>query len=438
MRSNKTALWAWVGGAIAALLAYGPAQALVVSAYQTESSFVAATAGLGSTHLTDFDNLPVGTSFNGGSGPALSNFTLAATAFDPANTPTVQNQFWTTSGANYLGLDNNDAQFSNGDTLTFNLSGSVHAFGLYVVAASNDVQPGDLTLSLGGHSVLNASAERSDGNGSSAWFLGFKSDTNITSVTLKFGTPGDPQFFFNAAVDDVRLIDASPVPEPSTGAFMLLGLAGLGLVAVRRGRSGVNRKKNIVAMLAIGMLAAPATTAVWAGDQPYVGEIVCGAWNFAPRGTLDAAGAILPISQNIALFSLLGTTYGGNGVNNFQLPDLRGRVMLNSGQGPGLSDYQLGQVNGVEAQSLSINQMPAHAHLVTPLGSAADATLVSPAGAVPASKARTTYFAAATPGASMAAVQSQSAGGGQPVSTMQPYVAITCAIATQGVFPPRQ
>lgn len=435
MRSKKSALWACLGGAFVALLACSSAQALVVSSYQSQASFAAATAGLGSTHLTDFDSTVAGTSFNSGSGPASSNFTLSATTFDPLNTPTVQNQFWTTSGANYLGLDNNDAQFSNGDTLTFTLSGSVRAFGLYVVAGSNDVQPGDLSLSLGGNNVLNATADRSDGNGSSAWFLGFKSDTNITSVTLKFGTPGDPQFFFNAAVDDVRLIDASPVPEPSSGAFMLLGLAGLGVLAALRKQRRWSRRESSVAMLAVGMLAAPAA---WSGDEPYVGEIVCGAWNFAPRGTLDAAGATLPISQNTALFSLLGTTYGGNGVNNFQLPDLRGRAMLNAGQGPGLSDYQLGQVNGVEAQSLSINQLPAHSHLVTPRGSLADASLVSPAGAVPASKARTTYFAAATPGASMATVQSESAGTGQPVSNMQPYVAITCTIATQGVFPPRQ
>ena len=184
-----------------------------------------------------------------------------------------------------------------------------------------------------------------------------------------------------------------------------------------------------------GLSAAPVC---WAGDAPYVGEIMCGAWNFAPRGTLNANGAILPIQQNTALFSLLGTTYGGNGTTNFQLPDLRGRAMLGVGQGPSLSPYDLGEVSGTEGQTLSINHMPAHAHLVTPRGSSADASLASPAGAVPAAKARTTYFAAATAGASMAAVQSDSAGGGQPVSNMQPYVAITCVIATQGVFPPRQ
>ena len=196
--------------------------------------------------------------------------------------------------------------------------------------------------------------------------------------------------------------------------------------------------RRLMATAACALAGLCAVPASWAGDEPYLGEIICGAWNFAPRGTLDANGATLSLSQNTALFSLLGTTYGGDGRSNFQLPDLRGRAMLGAGHGPGLSLYDLGQVSGVEAQTLFINQMPAHAHLVTPRGSSADASLASPAGAVPANKGRTSYFAAATAGASMASVSSASAGGGQPVSTMQPFVTITCVIATQGIFPPRQ
>ena len=195
--------------------------------------------------------------------------------------------------------------------------------------------------------------------------------------------------------------------------------------------------RRLVLSAACALAALCTAPASWAGDAPYLGEIICGAWNSAPLGTLDANGATLPISQNMALFSLLGTTYGGNGTSNFQLPDLRGRAMLGVGQGPGLSNYDLGQPSGTEAQTL-FDKMPAHSHLVTPRGSSADASLASPAGAVPANKSRTTYFAAATAGASMAAVQTDSAGAGQPVSNMQPYVAITCVIATQGVFPPRQ
>ncbi len=423
--------------ALAACLSGGLVQAAVVT-YSTKASFLTAATGLGTQHLSNFDSSPVGTAYADGTGPAGSGFTMTSTTFDPTRTPSVQNSFWTTSGANYLGLDNSDAQFSNGDTLSFALIGSVRAFGLYVIAATNDIVAGDLSVSVGATSLSNLAADLTDtASGSSAFFFGFVSDVDITSVALNFGVPGDPTFFFAAGVDDVMVFDKADVgpgpgpgtvPEPSSLA--LLGVAGLALTAAQR-----RRRRNAAACALLGGLsAAPAL----AGDEPYVGEIICGAWNFAPRGTLDAAGQILPISQNTALFSLLGTTFGGNGVNNFQLPDLRGRAMVGVGQGPGLSNYDLGQVSGSEAVTLFINQMPAHSHLVAPRGSTADATLASPAAAVPASKARTSYFAAATAGAAMAPVQSDSAGGSQPISTMQPYVAITCTIATQGVFPPRQ
>ena len=175
----------------------------------------------------------------------------------------------------------------------------------------------------------------------------------------------------------------------------------------------------------------------FAGDDQFVGEIVCGAWNFAPHGTALAQGQLLPISQNTALFSLLGTTYGGNGTTNFALPDLRGRVMINAGQGPGLGQYDLGQMDGVESQSLALAQLPVHSHLVAPRASLQDAILQSPAGGVPANKVRTQFFATATAGAAMAATQTDSAGQGQPVNNMQPYLTMNCVIATVGIFPAR-
>ena len=184
-----------------------------------------------------------------------------------------------------------------------------------------------------------------------------------------------------------------------------------------------------------GLLVAPLASA---GDSDYVGEIVCGAWNFAPRGTALAQGQLVPIAQNTALFSLLGTTYGGNGQTTFALPDLRGRVMVNAGQGPGLANYDQGSAGGVESQSLVVNQLPTHAHQVVPRGSSADASLMSPAGNVPSNKARMLSYSNATVGASMATSQSATAGQGQPVNNMQPYLTVTCVIATQGVFPPRQ
>src|SRR3954463_11082121 len=96
--------------------------------------------------------------------------------------------------------------------------------------------------------------------------------------------------------------------------------------------------------------------------EPFLGEICLYPYNFAPRGWALCNGQILPISQNTALFSLLGTTYGGNGVTTFALPDLRGRVPVSWGQGPGLSSYQLGEVGGSENETLLITQVPAHQH----------------------------------------------------------------------------
>ena len=184
----------------------------------------------------------------------------------------------------------------------------------------------------------------------------------------------------------------------------------------------------------LGLLNAPLALA---GAEPHLGEIFCGGWNFAPRGTAFAAGQLLPIAQNTALFSLLGTTYGGDGRTSFALPDLRGRVMVNAGQGPGLSAYDPGSPGGVESQSLTVAHLPAHAHQVTPQGSTADASVQSPAGNVPASKARTKFFGNATAGAAMAVAQTDAAGQGQPVSTMQPYLTTNCVIAITGIYPSR-
>src|SRR5919199_4214759 len=96
--------------------------------------------------------------------------------------------------------------------------------------------------------------------------------------------------------------------------------------------------------------------------EPFLGEIFIVPYNFAPRGFAFCAGQILPIAQNTALFSLLGTTYGGNGQTTFGLPDLRGRVPVSSGQGPGLSPYSLGEQGGVETVTLISQQMPQHNH----------------------------------------------------------------------------
>lgn len=192
-------------------------------------------------------------------------------------------------------------------------------------------------------------------------------------------------------------------------------------------------------LTAMGLTAALHTapaSAQGAGDA-FLGQIMCGAWNFAPRGWALANGQILPINQNQALFSLLGTNYGGNGQTTFALPDLRGRAAVHMGQGPGLSNYDLGQTGGTETNTILASQMPAHAHTVAPLASNNDATSVSPAGKVPAAKARTTLYADPTNLVAQAATTTSVAGGSQPVNNLQPYLTLTCLIALQGIFPSR-
>jgi microcystin-dependent protein len=169
-------------------------------------------------------------------------------------------------------------------------------------------------------------------------------------------------------------------------------------------------------------------------SEPFVGEIRMFGFNFAPQGWAMCNGQTLPISQNQALFSLLGTTYGGNGQTTFQLPDLRGRLANHAGQGTGLSPYVLGQNGGTENVTLVQGQMPTHAHSVLANGSPATAT--RPGGAV---LARTTadIYAAAPDGTTMNAGMIGTAGGSQPHPNLQPYLTVNFCIALQGIFPSR-
>ncbi len=190
-------------------------------------------------------------------------------------------------------------------------------------------------------------------------------------------------------------------------------------------------------LLACATLCLSATAAHAQATEPFLGQIMCAPYNFEPRGWAYAAGQVLSIAQNSALFSLLGTTYGGDGRTTFALPDLRGRVMLMAGQGPGTTLHNLGETGGTETQQLTVNNLPPHAHTVSPQGSSLDATSISPAGKAPASKARTTLYADPTPGSNLAPSTTSATGGGTPVSVMQPYGTVNCYIALQGVYPSR-
>jgi microcystin-dependent protein len=171
-------------------------------------------------------------------------------------------------------------------------------------------------------------------------------------------------------------------------------------------------------------------------SEPFLGQIILVPYNFAPRGWAFCNGQILPISQNTALFSLLGTTFGGNGQTTFALPDLRGRVPNGSGQGPGPSNYDLGQVAGTETVTLTVNQMPMHNHLVNVnsgdgTGARVENTFLSNSGT------ELLYDSAQTTAGTMAPQMISNAGGNQPLETLQPYLTLNYCIALEGIFPSR-
>lgn len=212
-----------------------------------------------------------------------------------------------------------------------------------------------------------------------------------------------------------------------------------------------------------------------AGLESFVGEISYVGFNFAPNGWMQCSGQLLPISQYSALFSLLGTTYGGNGQTNFALPDLRGKVAIHQGQSPGGSTFTIGESAGFENISLTIGNMPAHTHQATATSNststvAPGATATSTLKAVNAESDASTaqgnslangyrgakVYSSTAPSVSMNAASIETtlsgigittttttdvtvgiAGGSQPLSIMQPYTVVNCIIATEGVYPAR-
>ncbi|MGN6608169.1 MAG: phage tail protein [Jatrophihabitans sp.] len=174
--------------------------------------------------------------------------------------------------------------------------------------------------------------------------------------------------------------------------------------------------------------------------DPFLGEIRMFAGSYAPYGWAFCAGQLLPISQNTALFSLLGTYYGGNGTSNFALPNLNGSVPVGQGQGPGLSDRVLGETGGAEAVGLLVGEMPSHTHQATAVSSNGD--LTSPAALTTWAPARfgraaQNLYSTGAPDVVMNANALALAGGNQPHNNMPPYLAVTFIIALQGIFPSR-
>ena len=200
-----------------------------------------------------------------------------------------------------------------------------------------------------------------------------------------------------------------------------------------------------------------------AGSEPFIGELSWVGANFCPQGWAEANGQLLSIAQNTALFSLIGTYYGGDGESTFGLPDLRGRSMVHVGTGPGLSPVSQGEVAGAEEHALTAAQMPSHSHTATTTvadlevtstlyGSAAAGNATSPAAAVLATtKKSTQVYAAGTPDQAMASGSVQTTitcgsaattvqattGGTSPVPVRDPYLGLKACIALEGIYPSR-
>lgn len=166
-------------------------------------------------------------------------------------------------------------------------------------------------------------------------------------------------------------------------------------------------------------------------SQPFIGQLKIVAFNFAPQGWAMANGQIMPISQNSALFSLVGTTYGGDGVTTFRLPDLQGRIPMHA-----TASFALGTSAGEEAHTLSTSEIPSHDHGLPAQTGAASAGLAPVTGNSFASSTTKPYRSGGTP-VSLAAGSVGAAGLSQPHDNRQPYLVLNFIIALQGVFPSR-
>lgn len=197
----------------------------------------------------------------------------------------------------------------------------------------------------------------------------------------------------------------------------------------------MNLSRIIKTALLLGVLACGTRSAFAQATEPFIGQIIMVPYDFAPQGWALCEGQLLSINQNQALFSLLGTTYGGDGRTNFALPDLRGRFPLGTGGGPGLTSRFLGEEGGAENYTLTIAQLPAHTHPI--MASSAEAAATSPGGNILAAKARVPLYQGGAPDVAMSSQSVAPSGGSQPHPVMPPFTSVRFIIALQGVYPSR-
>jgi len=171
--------------------------------------------------------------------------------------------------------------------------------------------------------------------------------------------------------------------------------------------------------------------------DPFVAEIRLFPFNFAPTGWAWCTGQLLPVSQNSALFSLLGTVYGGDGKSTFGLPNLQGRAAMHPGQGPGLSSRDLGESGGAETVTLLQSEMPAHGHTLRAAPDQGDNTVPGPGISLAGAAGGSAYAAGSSALSDMSPAALPPAGGSVPHNNMQPYLTLYYNIALQGVFPQR-
>lgn len=171
-------------------------------------------------------------------------------------------------------------------------------------------------------------------------------------------------------------------------------------------------------------------------SDPFVAEIRIFPFNFAPTGWAMCNGQLIPISQNTALFSLLGTFYGGDGKSTFALPNLQGSAPIHQGQGPGLSLYDLGQTGGSDAVTLIQTELPAHAHQASGVSGSGPTSPANNTWGTGAGRTPPPMYVDGSPNVTMGNAMSV-AGGSQPHNNLQPYLTLNFCIAMQGIFPPR-